>query len=86
MLILFIIVFGMVAGWVANLILGGGKRPKSWGELLVAGLAGSFVGGLLSSLLSDDGIAIRPSGVIGSIVGAVLVLLVWRGIRTSRAG
>lgn len=85
MLILFIIVSGMAIGWVANMILGGGRRPKNWGELLVAGLVGSFVGGLLGSLISGDGIAIRPSGVIGSILGAVLVLLVWRGIRTSRA-
>jgi len=46
-----------------------------------AGLVGSFVGGLLGSLLSDDGLALRPSGIIGSIVGAVLVLLVWGAVR-----
>ena len=44
---------------------------------LVAGIAGSFVGGLLSSLLAGDGIDFRPSGIIGSIVGAVIVTLVW---------
>lgn len=81
MLILGIIVFGMAIGWVANMVLGGGGRPKDWGELLMAGLVGSFVGGLLASLIFGDGLELRPSGVIGSIVGAVLVLVVWRGIK-----
>ena len=44
----------------------------------VAGLVGSFVGGLLVSLLRGDGIELRPSGIIGSVVGAVLVTLAWR--------
>ena len=38
---------------------------------------GSFVGGLLVSLLAGDGVELRPSGIIGSIVGAVLVTLAW---------
>ena len=33
---------------------------------LVAGLGGSFVGGLLASLLAGDGLAFKPSGIIGS--------------------
>jgi uncharacterized membrane protein YeaQ/YmgE (transglycosylase-associated protein family) len=83
-LILGIIVFGMAIGWVANMVLGGGGRPKDWGELLMAGLVGSFVGGLLGSLIFGDGLDLRPSGIIGSLVGAVLVLVVWRGIKGSR--
>jgi uncharacterized membrane protein YeaQ/YmgE (transglycosylase-associated protein family) len=83
-LILGIIVFGMAAGWVANMILGGGGRPKNWGELLMAGLVGSFVGGLLASLIAGDGLDLKPSGIIGSIVGAVLVLVIWRGIKGSK--
>jgi len=83
-LILGIIVFGMAVGWVANMVLGGGGRPKDWGELLMAGLVGSFVGGLLGSLIFGDGLDLRPSGIIGSLVGAVLVLVVWRGIKGSR--
>ncbi len=84
MLILGIIVLGMATGWVANMILGGGSRPKNWGELLMAGLVGSLVGGLLASLLAGDGLDLRPSGIIGSIVGAVIVLLIWRGIKGSK--
>ena len=49
-------------------------RTDNWGELLIAGVVGSFVGGLLASLIAGDGLALRPSGIIGSVIGAVLVL------------
>ena len=83
MLILFIIVWGMVIGWVAQLILGrtGGMQKNNWTEAILAGVAGSFVGGMLISLISGDGIALKPSGLIGSILGAVIVLAIWLAIR-----
>jgi uncharacterized membrane protein YeaQ/YmgE (transglycosylase-associated protein family) len=79
-ILLFILVWGMFAGWIAHLLLAR-NQPINWAELLVVGLAGSFVGGLLISLLSGDGLALRPSGIIGSILGAVLLLVAWRAIR-----
>jgi uncharacterized membrane protein YeaQ/YmgE (transglycosylase-associated protein family) len=78
MIILFIIVFGMAAGWIAQMLLGGGG---SWAEALTVGIIGSFVGGLLASLIAGDGLEFRASGVIGTIVGAIVVLAIWRGIR-----
>ena len=83
MLILFMIIWGMVIGWLAQLILGrtSGMRGNNWGEAIVAGIVGSFVGGLLVSLISGDGIELRPSGLIGSIVGAIIVLAIWGAIR-----
>jgi uncharacterized membrane protein YeaQ/YmgE (transglycosylase-associated protein family) len=80
MILLFILVWGMFAGWIAHLLLAR-SEPINWAELLVVGLAGSFVGGLLSSLLSGDGLALRPSGILGSIFGAVILLAAWRAIR-----
>jgi uncharacterized membrane protein YeaQ/YmgE (transglycosylase-associated protein family) len=77
-LILVIIVIGMAAGWVAQLILG---RGTNWGEALVAGLIGSVVGGLLASLIAGDGLEIRMSGLIGTIAGALIVLVVWGAIQ-----
>ena len=82
-LILAFLVIGMAAGWVAELVLGSRGRTN-WTEATIAGLAGSFVGGLLSSLLAGDGLEIRPSGLIGSVVGAIVVLLIWRAIRSRR--
>jgi uncharacterized membrane protein YeaQ/YmgE (transglycosylase-associated protein family) len=83
MLILAIIVVGLAAGWVAQLALGK-DRPVDWTMALVTGLAGSFVGGLLASLLAGDGVTIRPSGLIGSIVGAIVVLAIVRSVRGRR--
>ena len=73
MLILAILVLGMAAGWAADALMNHRMRPESWGTVTVFGLIGSFVGGLLFSLLAGDGLAIRPSGLIGSILGALVV-------------
>ncbi len=77
MLILGIILFGMLVGAAAQLILGRGGEGINWTVALAAGLIGSFLGGLLASLLSGDGLSLRPSGIIGSIVGAVVVTAGW---------
>ena len=66
MLILAILLFGMVVGAAAQLVLGSHSRGINWTTALVAGLLGSFIGGLLISLLSGDGLALRASGIIGS--------------------
>lgn len=76
MLLLALLVIGLFTGWLAHLILYR-DRPTDWGRLLVAGWVGSFVGGLVLSLLFGDGLALRPSGIIGSVIGAVIVLFAW---------
>ncbi len=78
MLILGLILFGMIVGAVAQLILGRSAKGIDWGMAFAAGLLGSFVGGLLISLIAGDGLELRPSGIIGSLVGALLVTLVWQ--------
>jgi uncharacterized membrane protein YeaQ/YmgE (transglycosylase-associated protein family) len=81
MLILGLILFGMLVGAGAQLILGKSAKGVDWALALVAGLVGSFVGGLLISLLSGDGLQFRPSGIIGSLVGALLVTAGWQWYR-----
>ena len=61
-LILAIIVFGMLIGWLAQFILSRGGRGTDWAVALIAGVGGSFVGGLLFSLVNGDGLAVKPSG------------------------
>ena len=78
MLILGLILFGMLIGALAQLILGRDRGRIDWTLAIVAGLVGSFVGGLLASLLSGDGLELRASGIIGSIVGAIIVTAIWR--------
>ena len=86
MLIIGLLLFGMLVGAAAQLLLGARVKGINWTTALVAGLLGSFVGGLLISLLAGDGLELRPSGIIGSIVGALLVTLGWswwQGRKTS---
>ena len=85
MLILGLILFGMLVGAAAQLILGKGSKGIDWTMAIIAGLVGSFVGGLLASLLAGDGLELRASGIIGSIVGAIIVTAIWRWSRSRSA-
>jgi uncharacterized membrane protein YeaQ/YmgE (transglycosylase-associated protein family) len=83
-LLLAIIGLGLFAGAIAQLLLGTGLYRIDWGEAIVAGILGSFVGGMLFSLLAGDGLKVRPSGIVGSIVGAVLVSAAYGWYRNRR--
>ncbi|GAA0334405.1 MAG: GlsB/YeaQ/YmgE family stress response membrane protein [Micropruina glycogenica] len=84
MLIIGLILFGMLVGAAAQLILG--KRGHiDWPTAFASGIAGSFVGGLLISLIAGDGLELRPSGLIGSLVGAVIVTAGWYWYRSRRS-
>jgi uncharacterized membrane protein YeaQ/YmgE (transglycosylase-associated protein family) len=85
-LILALLTIALAAGWIAQVIVGRNHGRTDWTEALIAGFVGSFVGGLLASLVAGDGLEFRPSGLIGSILGAVIVTAVWglvRGRRTA---
>jgi uncharacterized membrane protein YeaQ/YmgE (transglycosylase-associated protein family) len=84
-LILALLAIALASGWIAQLIVGRSHGRTDWTQALIAGLIGSFVGGLLASLIAGDGFRFRPSGLIGSIVGAVLVTAVWGLIRGRQA-
>ncbi|OZG28619.1 GlsB/YeaQ/YmgE family stress response membrane protein [Williamsia sp. 1138] len=77
MLIIGLILFGMLIGAGAQLIVGRPEGRINWSLAIVAGLVGSFIGGLLISLIAGDGLDFRPSGIIGSLVGAILVTAGW---------
>ena len=85
MLILAIILFGMVIGAAAQFILGRDHGRVDWTMAIVAGLVGSFLGGLIISLLAGDGLDLRPSGIIGSLAGALIVTAFWRWMQARQA-
>ena len=84
MLLFGLLGFGMIIGAIAQIVLGRDGQGIDWAMALGAGLIGSFVGGLLASLLAGDGLAFKPSGLIGSFIGAIIVTLIWRAIAQRR--
>ena len=74
------VVIALVAGFIANFLVAGKRKYENW-ELFVIGIVGSFVGGLIFSLIAGDGLELRPTGLIGSIIGAIVALLVYGPIR-----
>lgn len=78
-LIISLIVIGLIAGALARLLIPG-KQDISVPLTIVIGIIGSFVGGFLGYLIfhkdGSDGF-FQPSGIVGSVIGAVIVLLVW---------
>ena len=81
-LILTIIVVGAIAGFVARLLVPG-RQDMSVLATIVLGIVGSFIGGFLGYLIfhkdAQDGF-FQPSGLIGSIIGAIIALLVYRAV------
>jgi uncharacterized membrane protein YeaQ/YmgE (transglycosylase-associated protein family) len=81
------IILGLVAGALARLLVPG-KDSMSLAMTAVIGIVGSFIGGFLGYLIGHDkgeG-GLQTSGVIGSVIGAVLVLLAWRKFGKDRIG
>jgi uncharacterized membrane protein YeaQ/YmgE (transglycosylase-associated protein family) len=86
-LIITLLVVGLLAGAIARLLVPGRDRIGFRGTLLI-GVIGSFVGGFLGYLMfhhdADEG-ALQPSGLLGSIVGAIIVLLLYRRFGSGRS-
>jgi uncharacterized membrane protein YeaQ/YmgE (transglycosylase-associated protein family) len=78
-LILFI-VFGFVVGLLARAIMPGTQKMGIVMTSLL-GIVGSFVGGFLVSLVTHHAITeLHTAGIIGSIVGALVVLALAGGM------
>jgi uncharacterized membrane protein YeaQ/YmgE (transglycosylase-associated protein family) len=80
------LIIGIIAGFLARLLIPG-RDPMGFWMTVLLGIVGSFVGGFLGYVIFgtdlDEG-AFQPSGIIGSIIGAVIVLLLWRAFTRGR--
>jgi uncharacterized membrane protein YeaQ/YmgE (transglycosylase-associated protein family) len=80
--IIWMIILGLIVGWIARLIVPGrGRRKLGWIATAVLGIAGSYVGGTLGSVVfSPHHFTITPPikhSFLGALVGAVLLLLLY---------
>ncbi|MBA3283318.1 MAG: GlsB/YeaQ/YmgE family stress response membrane protein [Acidimicrobiia bacterium] len=80
------LVVGFLAGLLARALVSG-PGPKGLIKTTLLGVVGSFIGGLLGYLLFDKDLgegSFQISGFVGSLVGAVLALLVYRSYARRR--
>lgn len=79
-LILFLIV-GLIAGFIARAVVPGDDHMGII-PTIILGIVGSFVGGAIGAIFSSNHkiLDFHASGLIGSIIGAIVALLVWRAV------
>ncbi len=78
--LIMLVVVGLIAGFLARLLVPG-KDPMGFLGTLVLGIIGSFIGGFLGYVIFGKDLAegaLQPSGIIGSVIGAVIALLIYR--------
>jgi uncharacterized membrane protein YeaQ/YmgE (transglycosylase-associated protein family) len=74
--ILLFLLFGLVVGFIARAVMPGNQKMGLIATMIL-GVVGSFVGGFLVSLVTDNRVTdLHTAGMIGSIVGALVLLLV----------
>lgn len=85
--IVFLLVIGLIAGFIARALVPG-RDPMGVAGTIVLGIVGSLIGGFLGYVIfhkdGQDG-AFQAAGLLGSIIGAVVALLVYRAINGRRA-
>lgn len=74
--VLFFILFGFVVGLIARAVFPG-RQNMGFVMTALLGMAGSFIGGAIGSAIVHRGVAeFHTAGIIGSIIGALVVLAV----------
>ena len=78
--IIVLIIVGFIAGAIARLLLPG-RDPLGVIGTIILGIVGSFVGGFIQNLIQYHTASVHsfhPVGIIGSIIGAFVLLLLLR--------
>ena len=85
--ILILLGVGLIFGAIARLLVPG-RDDLSIAQTWLLGVVGSLLGGFLGYVLFgadiEDG-AVQAGGVVSSIIGSVIVLVIYRAIRGRRA-
>ena len=78
------IVLGAIAGFLANMIVGG--REGVIGTI-VLGIVGAVVGGYLAEAIFHKGdvTGVNVESIVIAVLGAIVVLFVWRALTRNRA-
>ena len=82
--ILWVIIIGFIAGFIARLLASGPNNPAGSILTTLLGIAGAFIATFIGQAIGwyrlDQG-----AGLIGAIVGALIVLFIWHRLVSARA-
>ena len=80
--IIWSIIVGFVVGLIARALVPG-VDAMGFVATTVVGIVGSLIGGFIGSMVSKppEGAKFHPAGFIMSIIGAIVLLVVWRYVR-----
>ena len=76
------LIIGLIAGALARLIMPG-RDPMGIIATIILGIVGSIIGGLIGmAIWGSGGNGFRPGNLILSILGAIVVLWIWRMMKS----
>ena len=82
--IIWIAVIGLIAGFIARVLLPGPNNPPGFLVTIVLGIAGAFVATFIGQSIGwhrpDQG-----AGLIGATLGSIIVLFIWHRLVVQRA-
>jgi uncharacterized membrane protein YeaQ/YmgE (transglycosylase-associated protein family) len=81
--IIWTIIIGFVAGVIAKLVTPGSNEPSGFILTTILGIVGAFVATWLGQALGwyTPG---EGAGLIGAVVGAIIVLVIWGAVMQQR--
>jgi uncharacterized membrane protein YeaQ/YmgE (transglycosylase-associated protein family) len=82
--IIWTIIIGFVAGIIAKFITPGSNEPSGFILTTILGIVGAFVATYLGQAMGWYGPG-EGAGLIGAVVGAVIVLVVWAMLSNRRS-
>lgn len=82
--ILWTIIIGFVAGVIAKLVTPGSNEPSGFILTTILGIVGAFVASWLGQALGWYAPG-EGAGLVGAVVGAVIVLLIWGAVMARRS-
>jgi uncharacterized membrane protein YeaQ/YmgE (transglycosylase-associated protein family) len=78
------LIFGLIVGLLARALMPG-RQSMGFLMTIVLGVAGSFLGGFLVSLVTEHRVTdLHTAGFIGSILGAIVLLMIGGGFTRRR--
>lgn len=77
------LIIGLIAGFIARAMVPG-RDSMGWVPTLLLGLVGSLIGGFLGDLFAEND-DFSPAGLMGSIIGAIIALIIYRATSGKRS-